>query len=64
MLDFKAVNYTEFITILVKSVQELRQAVDKLSKENAQMKEELLQLKNGKSGGTNGDFFTDKTLLK
>jgi Chaperone of endosialidase len=64
VLDFKAVNYVELIPILVKSVQELSQAVDKLSKENAQMKEEIWQLKNGKAIGIKADVFTDKALLQ
>jgi hypothetical protein len=57
-ISFKAVNYIELIPILVKAVQEL-------SAENAAIKEELTQLKNGKySTVNNSALLSDAALLQ
>lgn len=57
-ISFKAVNYTELIPVLIKAIQEL-------SKENAQIKEELELLKSGKYPSLhNGISLSDAALLQ
>ena len=56
VIDFKAVNYTEMIPLLIKAVQEL-------SKQNTQLKEEVEKLKNGNHAGLNNEvILTDGRL--
>ena len=45
IIEFKALNYTEFIPVLIKGMQELDQKNTKLEQENAQLKSELEELK-------------------
>ncbi len=44
-IEFKALNYTELIPVLVKGMQEFDQKITKLEQENAQLKSELEELK-------------------
>jgi hypothetical protein len=43
--DFKAVNYTELIPVIIKGMQELNQKIEQLQKENADLKDQVAQLK-------------------
>ena len=45
-IDFKAVNYTGLIPILIKATQELNEKVEILQSENTAIREELAKLKN------------------
>ncbi len=45
IIEFKALNYTELIPVLIKGMQELDQKNTKLEQENAQLKSELEELK-------------------
>jgi hypothetical protein len=46
VIDFKALNYTELIPILIKGMQEQQQSIEELKKINQQQQEQINQLKN------------------
>lgn len=67
VIDFKALNYTELIPILVKGMQEQQQSIEDLKQINQQQQQQINQLKNlleSKLGVTTSSTLSSASLLQ
>jgi len=60
-IEFKALNYTELIPVMIKGVQEQQGAINNLQQENEALKQQITELKqmitgNAKSSGSDGAY--------
>jgi Chaperone of endosialidase/Secretion system C-terminal sorting domain len=64
MINFKAVNYTELIPVLIKATQELNEKVNELTRQNEILNNKIIQLENNRINIKSEISLTDKILLQ